>query len=180
MEEWYILIDGQAVGPVTKYTLLSYNPASDSQVWREGMPQWQPLYTVYELYSMLNDRSGYGGNQLQPYPYGQYLPYSYQSTSGKSRAVAGLLAIFFWVFGAQYFYLGKTTAGFMMLIGMFLFNVIFGTLSLLTLGIGLIIYLPILMLLNILFLIQGIIMFASDKHKFDSKYVYSSLTFPLF
>ena len=207
MEEWYILIGGQTVGPVTKHTLMSYNPTSDSQVWREGMPQWQPLYTVPELYSMLNDRAGNRGNQQswgqsgyqnnpsnlpakmppqnygyqqQPNPYGQYAPYGQQPSSGKSKVIAGLLAIFFWGFGAQYFYLGKTKAGLGMLIGMLLFNLIFGTFSILTLGFGLVIYFPIFMLLDTLFLVQGIMMFASDKQKFDSKYVNSPKTFPLF
>ncbi len=78
--------------------------------------------------------------------------------SGKSRGVAGLLAIFLGSFGIQYFYLGKNTAGVITLI-----------VTLCLCGIP-----------SILWLIQGILMLCMNQQDFERKYVYSTSTFPLF
>ena len=78
--------------------------------------------------------------------------------SGRSRGVAALLAIFLGGLGIQYFYLGKNTAGIIAII-----------LSLVTCGI-----------FEILWLIQGILMFTMSQEDFERKYVYNQATFPLF
>lgn len=78
--------------------------------------------------------------------------------SGKSRGVAGLLAIFLGGFGIQYFYLGKNTAGVITLI-----------ITLCLCGIP-----------SIIWLIQGILMLCMNQQDFERKYVYSTSTFPLF
>ncbi|MBR1883127.1 MAG: NINE protein [Muribaculaceae bacterium] len=78
--------------------------------------------------------------------------------SGKSRGVAGLLAILIGSLGIHYFYLGKTSAGFLTIL-----------LSLVTCGIW-----PVLMF------IQGIIMFTMRQSDFEAKYVYTDKTLPLF
>ncbi len=77
---------------------------------------------------------------------------------GKSRGVCALLAIFLGGFGVQYFYLGKTTAGIIALIGTWVFC-----------GIP-----------SILWLIQGILMFLMSPEDFERKYEATTSTFPLF
>ncbi|MDE5626757.1 MAG: TM2 domain-containing protein [Paramuribaculum sp.] len=78
--------------------------------------------------------------------------------SGRSRGVAGLLAIFLGSLGIQYFYLGKTQAGIIAIV-----------LSLVTCG-----------ALSVLWLIQGILMIAMNEQDFERKFVYTNSTFPLF
>ncbi len=78
--------------------------------------------------------------------------------SGKSRGVAALLAIFLGGLGIQYFYLGKNTAGIIAIV-----------LTLVTCGI-----------FELLFFIQGILMFTMSQPVFEEKYVYTTKTFPLF
>jgi len=78
--------------------------------------------------------------------------------SGKSRGVAGLLAILLGGFGAHYFYLDKVTGGFLCIL-----------LSLVTCGI-----------FTIVTLIQGIVMMTMRQADFEQKYVYSQSTLPLF
>lgn len=78
--------------------------------------------------------------------------------SGKSRGVAGLLAILLGAFGVHYFYVGKTVGGFLCLL-----------LSIVTCG-----------LWEIIAIIQGIIMMTMRSEEFEQKYVYSQSTMPLF
>ena len=78
--------------------------------------------------------------------------------SGKSRGVAGLLAILLGALGVHYFYLGKTGAG-----------VLFLILGLLSCG-----------LLSVITLIQGILMFVMTQEDFERKYVYTNSSIPLF
>lgn len=78
--------------------------------------------------------------------------------SGKSRGVAGLLAIFLGGIGVQYFYLGKVGAGLITIL-----------LSIITCGIW-----------EIVTLIQGILMLCMTNQEFCRKYVYTNSSFPLF
>lgn len=78
--------------------------------------------------------------------------------SGKSRGVAGLLAILIGTLGVHYFYLGKTGGGFLCLL-----------LSCVTCGVW-----------GIITLIQGIIMMTMKSDEFERKYVNSTSTMPLF
>lgn len=81
-----------------------------------------------------------------------------QGPSGKSRGVAGLLAILLGSLGIHYFYVGKTGGGFLCIL-----------LSLITCG-----------LWSIIPLIQGILMLTMTQEQFESKYVNTPSTFPLF
>ena len=82
--------------------------------------------------------------------------------SGKSRGVAGLLALLLGWAGVHYFYVGKSTAG-----------VIFLLVSLLSCGLlGTVTW--------IVSIIQGVLFFTSTQAEFESKWVYSPSNFPLF
>lgn len=81
-----------------------------------------------------------------------------EGPTGRSRGLAGLLAIFLGYLGIQYFYLGKTEAGFIAL-----------AVSILSCGAA-----------SVLWLIQGIMMIAMPEEEFERKYIYTNSTFPLF
>lgn len=81
-----------------------------------------------------------------------------EGPTGRSRGLAGLLAIFLGYLGIQYFYLGKTAAGFIAL-----------GISILSCGAA-----------SVLWLIQGIMMIAMPEEEFERKYIYTDSTFPLF
>lgn len=78
--------------------------------------------------------------------------------SGKSRGVAGLLAILIGTLGIHYFYCGKTGGGFICIL-----------LSLVTCG-----------LWGVITIIQGVLMMCMKHEEFERKYVNSLSTFPLF
>lgn len=82
--------------------------------------------------------------------------------SGKSRGVAGLLALLMGALGLHYFYLGKTTAGVVFLIIFFLSC---GVLGLVT---------------EVIAIIQAVLFFTSSQQEFEQKWVYSPSNFPLF
>lgn len=84
------------------------------------------------------------------------------SPAGCSRGVAALLAIFLGTFGIHYFYVGKKTAGFIML------------------GITLVSCFTLSPLTQALSLAQGIYMFIINNREFYNKYVATPETFPLF
>lgn len=105
--------------------------------------------------------------QQQPYGQPQYAYGQPQNTdigvfdngpSGKSRGVAGLLAILIGTLGIHYFYCGKTGGGFLCIL-----------LSIISCGIW-----------GVITLIQGIMMMTMRSEEFERKYVYSQSTFPLF
>lgn len=82
--------------------------------------------------------------------------------SGKSRGVAGLLALFLGGVGLHYFYMGKTTAG-----------VIFLLATIVTCGaLGLV--------AHIISIIQGVLFFTSSQEEFERRWVNSPSSFPLF
>lgn len=72
--------------------------------------------------------------------------------------LASLLAILFGYPVIQYFYLGKTAAGFIAL-----------GISILSCGAA-----------SVLWLIQGIMMIAMPEDEFERKFIYTDSTFPLF
>jgi TM2 domain-containing membrane protein YozV len=84
------------------------------------------------------------------------------SPEGKSRGVAALLAIFLGSLGIHYFYLGKSTAGIVVLL-----------ISICSCG-----YLA--SLTGLLSFVQGIVMFCIKNDEFRSKYVLTPSKFPLF
>ena len=81
--------------------------------------------------------------------------------SGKSRGVAGLLAIFLGFLGVHYFYLGKTTPGIIiLLVSIFSCGVLAAVVETLT-------------------LIQGIIMLTMSEEDFEKKYTDPNVSFPM-
>lgn len=82
--------------------------------------------------------------------------------SGKSRGIAGLLAILMGWCGLHYFYIGKTSAG-----------VLFLLISILSCGI-------LATITYVISIIQGVLFFTSTQQEFEQKWVYSPSNFPLF
>lgn len=160
MTEYYIRYNGQSVGPMPKQQLKSYGLRADSMVWCQGMPSWVPAYTVPDLKDVIAE----SGATPPPFndPIGSFDSYTrnleYTGTSGKSRLVFGLFAIFLGFIGLQYFYTGKTAAGIICII-----------LTLLSCS-----------LWQIISIVQGILVLVMDQQTFEDKYVYTNSTFPLF
>ena len=82
--------------------------------------------------------------------------------SGRSRGIAGLLAILVGAIGVHYFYLVKTNAG-----------VIFLLATLITCG-------ALGVVTQIIAIIQGILFFTSSQEEFEARWVNSPSTMPLF
>lgn len=158
MANWYIVYNGQRIGPMPKENLLAYHPNPDTMVWTEGMANWQPLYTVPELMELINGMPA--NNPYQPIQGGNQMPPNVpmNSYSSKSKTTAGILALLLGGLGIQYFYVGKVGAGFLTIL-----------LSIVTCGIW-----------EVLMFIQGILMLTMTQQEFDQKYVFSDKTLPLF
>ena len=107
-------------------------------------------------------KCGYAFTQpgTPPPPEGMYGDNAFDActSDGKSRGIAALLAIFLGCIGAQYFYIGKTTAGILSIV-----------LSLASCGIW-----------STVAFIQGILMLCMTNRQFREKYVDTPSTFPLF
>lgn len=82
--------------------------------------------------------------------------------SGKSRGVAGLLALFLGSVGLHYFYMGKTNAGVLFLVATLLSCGVLGIIT------------------QIVSIIQGVLFFTSTQEEFERKWVYSQSNLPLF
>ena len=82
--------------------------------------------------------------------------------SGKSRGIAGLLAILLGWCGLHYFYIGKTSAGIVFLLVAILSCGILATVT------------------TIVSIIQGELFFTSTQEEFEFKWVNSPSNFPLF
>ena len=82
--------------------------------------------------------------------------------SGKSRGVAGLLALFLGSLGLHYFYLNKTNAGVIFLVATLLSCGILGIIT------------------QIVSIIQGVLFFTSTQEEFERKWVYTTSNLPLF
>lgn len=179
---WYIIYNGQQVGPMSKEALRQYDLKPDSMVWRQGMPDWTRASNVAELSDVLaggNGQPKYGMNNSgpqaapaygQPYgnagcgygygpqrggydQYGRYIP-----QTDKSKVAAGILALLLGWLGVQYFYLGKAGGGFITIL-----------LVIVTCGAW-----------EIITFIQGIMMLCMSDEEFERKFVLSDKTFPLF
>lgn len=82
--------------------------------------------------------------------------------SGKSRGIAGLLALLMGALGLHYFYIGKTNAG-----------IVFLLISLLSCGV----FATVTWVISI---IQAVLFFTSTQQEFEQRWVYSPSNFPLF
>lgn len=67
--KYFVLINGQQLGPVEESQLLGMGVTRDTQVWREGMQQWQPAGAVSELgYLFASPYGGAVGGATPPPP----------------------------------------------------------------------------------------------------------------
>ena len=140
-------------------------PYCGENFYASQQPQYgQPQYGQQQYGQPQYGQQQYGQQQYgQPqYAYGnqpqQQMGVFDSGPSGKSRGVAGLLAIRIGTLGIHYFYLGKVGGGFICIL-----------LSFVTCG-----------LWGILTLIQGIMMMTMTQQDFEMKYVNNDKTFPLF
>ena len=82
--------------------------------------------------------------------------------SGKSRGIAGLLAILMGWCGLHYFYIGKTNAGILFLLIAILSCGVLATIT------------------TIVAIIQGVLFFTSTQEEFERRWVNSPSNIPLF
>ena len=82
--------------------------------------------------------------------------------SGKSRGIAGLLALLMGALGLHYIYLGKSTAGIVFLLA-----------SLLSCGV-------LAVVAQVVSIIQAVLFFTCSQQEFEQKWVYTTSNFPLF
>ena len=82
--------------------------------------------------------------------------------SGKSRGVAGLLALFLGSVGLHYFYMGKTSAGVLFLVATLITCGVLGVVT------------------QVVSIIQGVLFFTSSQAEFERRWVNSPSNFPLF
>lgn len=153
---YYIIYNGQQIGPMSREQLLSYGLNPNSSVWTEGMPQWVPAYTVPDLMEIMPQECAANPGTPAPPPYCGGAAATYQG-SGK-RVAAGILAILLGSLGVQYFYINKIAGGFLTIL-----------LSLVTCGIW-----------SVLTLVQGILMLTMTDQEFDRKFIDTKNILPLF
>ncbi len=151
MKKWHIIYNGQQIGPMSENELFAYNLTAQTQVWSEGMPNWQPLYTIPELMAKLQQQ-----RNVPPTP--GVPPIFNSNTTGKDKTTAGILGLLLGGLGIHYFYCGKVTAGLITIL-----------LSLVSCGIW-----------QIITFIQAIMILVMSQEEFEHKYVLTDKTFPLF
>ena len=109
-----------------------------------------------------NEQSRWEQFNSQQRQYGNIDSVFNNGPSGKSRGIAGLLAILMGWCGLHYFYIGKTNAGVLFLLIAVLSCGIFATIT------------------TIVSIIQGVLFFTSTQEEFEQKWVNSPSNFPLF
>ncbi len=98
-QQYFIMYNGQQVGPMSVEQLKAYGLKADSMVWAEGLTDWVAAYTIPELMVAINSRPAAPAAPAVP------------ATSGK-RIAAGVIAILVGYLGIHYFICGKSFAGF--------------------------------------------------------------------
>lgn len=147
---YYIIYNGQQVGPMDARQLRYYGLNEQSDVREEGSTAWVKAFTIPALMEVMPHAA--------PPPYTASDPIMYTGRSGKSRLVAALLAFFLGYLGVHYFYLGKVSGGIICIL-----------LTLVTCGVW-----------EIVSIIQGVIFLLISQEEFERKFVYTSSSFPLF
>lgn len=87
------------------------------------------------------------------------------------KTMTGILALILGGFGAQYFYLGKTQAGIIVLASWIVLTI----LNIFTCGLLFFLY-----FIYVIFTVQGIMILTMDDNQFKTKYLDSESSFPLF
>ena len=198
MNNWYIIFNGQQVGPMDKNQLLHYGLNPKSKVWREGMANWESAYTVPELMELLpttNAQTQPGGTPTEPIdggqqyehpqqPYQQYQqpPYGGQQPYGQAPYGQQPYGQPYDPYGQGYVPSGKS-------------RVAAGVCAILLPGLGIQYFIAgkvgggfICILLSIvtcgiwtlISFIQGILILCMSDQEFDQKFVYTDKTFPIF
>ena len=134
-------------------------PVFNQAKQQQQQQQQQPPYGGQGQYQQPPYGGQYGAYQQ---PYMQSNDIFSNGPSGKSRGIAGLLAILVGAFGVHYFYLGKTTAGVVFLVASILTCFILAAVT------------------GIIALIQGIMMLCMSQQEFEDKYVNPAVSFPIF
>lgn len=147
---YYIIYNGQQVGPMDAHQLRYYGLNEQSDVREEGSTLWVKAFTIPALMAVMSHAT--------PPPYTASDPIMDTGRSGKSRLVAALLAFFLGYLGVHYFYLGKVSGGIICIL-----------LTIITCGVW-----------EIVSLIQGVIFLLMSQQEFERKFVFTPATFPLF
>ena len=93
---YYIIFNGQQVGPMPKEELVKYGLNPSSKVWGEGMPNWVDASTVAELQPLLypqqppmppTSQTPPPPQPQQPYYGGYQAPYNNQNTISLGDAI---------------------------------------------------------------------------------------------
>lgn len=66
--QYYIIYNGQQVGPMEKENLVNYGLSPTSKVWAEGMPNWVEAHTVADLHSLLYPNSESSASEYEQQP----------------------------------------------------------------------------------------------------------------
>ena len=91
---YYIIYNGQQVGPMPKEQLVAYGLNPSSKVWCEGMPNWADASTVADLQPLLYPQQPptpqqppYGGQPPYSQPGYQQPPYGAQPSHNYSQEI---------------------------------------------------------------------------------------------
>lgn len=96
--EYYIIINGSEIGPMTAAQLMNYNVTDDTQVRRDDTG-WAPLYAYPELMAIYRE-------------YGRRTWVDMQNDKlEQKKLLCGIFAIVIGWLGIQYFIVGKTGGG---------------------------------------------------------------------
>lgn len=118
-EQYYLRINGQNLGPLTKEALLAHAPTLETPVWHPGLPEWTTVGKVPELAALLApvppSFAEASGSPVPPVPPAFEVPNETNAGAGKSQVSnrtlmllgLGLLV----VIGVLIFLLNRNPAG---------------------------------------------------------------------
>lgn len=92
--QYYILVNGQPVGPMNENQLFAYNVNQNTSISTDGM-NWRPLYVYPDLMVALRQH-GYA---------------NWSDDLSNKKLLCGIFAIILGTLGVQYFILGKVWGG---------------------------------------------------------------------
>ena len=149
-----LYLDNNVIGPMTAEQVMQHNVDANTQVSYDA-GEWKPLSSYPELVTLLNQKNATAAPQA---PAESAVP----QDMGNKRIICAICAILVGALGIQYFVMGKSKAGLVVLAITFLSC---GILSELTWLLG---------------LAQGIYMLTLKDDQFYQKYIASDSFMPLF